>query len=142
MCARPVAARPSPATRSAVSNGTRLHQKVDARSAGARRFRDLIRAYEDEVGGTLTESEMALVRQSAALTMQAEAMQADLVNGLAVDADQLIRISGTAKRLLGAISAKAADRKPVGQTLQEYAAQRAAQRAAEIEAIESDQDDT
>jgi hypothetical protein len=118
---------PSSKNRSAISNGSRLHANVDARSAGARRFRDLIQSYTDEIGTALSESEMALVRQAAALTMQAETMQADIVNGLAIDADQLIRISGTAKRLLGAISAKASARKPNTPSLQDHLARRAAE---------------
>ena len=36
-------------TRSEVSNGTRLLQNVDGRSSSARRFRDLVRAYEGEL---------------------------------------------------------------------------------------------
>src|SRR5258705_8679403 len=36
------------ANRSRVTNGTRLLQGIDGRSASARRFRDLVRAYEAE----------------------------------------------------------------------------------------------
>jgi hypothetical protein len=131
MCSRRAPpAYQAPHTRSAVSNGTRLHAKADARSASARRFRDLIRAYTDEVGSDLSESELALVRQAAALTMRAEQMQADIVNGEPVDSDALIRIAGTAKRLLGAISAKASARKPnTTLTLADHLARRATESA-------------
>jgi hypothetical protein len=78
-------------SRSKVSNGTRLLQNVDGRSSSARRFRDLVRAYETEVGGILSEVERGLIRQAAALTFKAEELQSDLVNGEPVDGDQLIR---------------------------------------------------
>src|SRR5258705_6554548 len=100
-------------SRSKVSNGTRLLQNVDGRSSSARRFRDLVRAYESEVGGNLTEVERGLIRQAAALTFKAETLQSDLVNGNPVDGDQLIRLTGTAKRILSALGEKASKRKAV-----------------------------
>jgi hypothetical protein len=115
--------------RSAVSNGKQLHSNavpVDGRSHHARRFRDLVDAYTTEIGGTLTESESGLVRQAAALALRCEQLQAAIVRGEAVDDDLLVRISGTARRLLSAISSKGADRKPGAPTLQDYLAARAA----------------
>jgi hypothetical protein len=112
-----------------VSNGQKLHSNavpVDGRSHHARRFRDLVQAYTTEIGGTLTESESGLVRQAAALALRCEQLQATIVRGEAVDDDLLVRISGTARRLLGTIASKSSDRKPAGQTLQDYLAARAA----------------
>src|SRR3954452_9035868 len=120
---------PRPATtRSKVSNGTRLLQNVDGRSSSARRFRDLVRAYEAEVGGNLTEVERGLVRQAAALSFKAETLQCDLVNGNPVDGDQLIRLTVTAKRILSALGEKATKRQPPAPTLQDHIARRAAAR--------------
>jgi hypothetical protein len=116
-------------TRNKVSNGTRLLQNVDGRSSSARRFRDLVRAYESEVGGNLTEVERGLIRQAAALTFKAEALQSDLVNGNPVDGDQLIRLTGTANRILSAIGEKASKRKEPAPTLQDHLRKRAALRA-------------
>jgi hypothetical protein len=131
MCARPnpVAYR-APASRSKVSNRSSIHQNVDARSAGARRFRDLIAAFSADLGDDLSEADLAMVRTAAALTLKAELMQADLAAGKDVDAETLIKLAGTSRRALAAISAKAIDRKPSGLTLAEYAAQRAAERDA------------
>jgi hypothetical protein len=127
--ARDTLANSCATTRSKVSNGTRLLQDVDGRSSSARRFRDLVRAYEAEVGGNLTEVERGLVRQAAALTFKAEKLQSDLVNGNPVDGDQLIRLTGTAKRILSALGEKASKRKPPAPTLQDHLARRAAERA-------------
>lgn len=128
MCVKrgPRAAR-KPTARSAVSNGTRLHQNVDARSSSARRFRDIVDAFTAEVGGELTESERGLVQQAAGLTMRCEQLQGAIIRGEAVDDDLLVRLSGTAKRLLAAIGSKAAERKPSGgMTLAEYVASKTA----------------
>jgi hypothetical protein len=136
MCSRrsPVARR-SPASRSKVSNGSAVHQNVDERSAGARRFRDLIAAYSAGLG-ELNEFDFALVRQAAALTLKAEQLQAALAAGADVDPDVLIRLAGESRRSLAAVSAKAVDRKPAGQTLQEYLA---AKHAATLESDDGDE---
>lgn len=102
-------------------------QGIDGRSAGARRFRDICRSYEEEAGGTVSEVERDLIRQAAGLTLRAEQMQAAIVRGEPIDNDQLIRISSTAKRILEAISAKAAKRAPAEQpNLKDYLASKAA----------------
>lgn len=101
---------------------------IDGRSPTARRFRDLIQAFQSEIGGELTEIERGLVKQAAALTLRAEGMQADIVNGVHVDTDALIRLTSTSKRILTAISAKASKRKPPQLTLAEHLARKAAER--------------
>jgi hypothetical protein len=113
--------------RSVVSNGKQLHANavpVDGRSHHARRFRDIIQSYVDEIGGTLTESEMGLIRQAAALALRCEQLQAAIARGEQIDDDLLVRISGTAKRLLGAIGSKGADRKPGAPNLADWLAER------------------
>jgi hypothetical protein len=126
MCTRrrPVGASP-PTTRSKVTNGSALLQGVDERSASARRFKDIINALSADLG-ELSEADRALVRTAATLTLKMEMLQADLVAGRDVDADQLIRLAGTSKRAMAAISAKVADRKPTAPSLQDYLAQRPA----------------
>ena len=93
-----------------VSNGTCLLPDVDMRSASGRRFRHLVGAYSDELGNNLSEAELSLIRQAVALQLEAERMQAAIVRGEAVDADQLIRVSSTSKRLLNIIADKTGKR--------------------------------
>jgi ribosomal protein L12E/L44/L45/RPP1/RPP2 len=128
MCARrqPVVV-PSKRTRAAVTNGSKAHQNVDERSSGARRFRDLVAAYSADLGDNLSEADLAMVRIAAALTQKSEQMQAALAAGENVDSDSLIRLAGTTRRSLAAISAKAADRKPGALSLAEYLARRTEQ---------------
>jgi ribosomal protein L12E/L44/L45/RPP1/RPP2 len=139
MCSRraPVAPK-STRSRSAITNRSKVHQQVDARSATARRFRDLIAAFSADLGDDLSEADMAMVRTAAGLTLKSELMQADLAAGKDVDAETLIKLAGTSRRALAAIAVKAAERKPNAMTLADYMARKAAE-AAELQ---SDDDDT
>ena len=118
-------------TRSAISNGSRLHIKGDSRTAAARRFRDLVGSFSANLG-ELSEADLAMVRTAAALTLKSEQMQADLAAGKDVDAATLIKLAGTTRRSLAAISAKVKD-KPAGPTLAEYWASK--------QAAQTDEDD-
>lgn len=95
--------------RSAVSNGSRLLSGVDGRSALARRFRDLVKEYTSELGGEdiMTAPMTAMVRQAAAVTVETERMQAAIVRGEDVDAEQLVRLTNTLTRLMTNLKAKA-----------------------------------
>jgi hypothetical protein len=130
---QPANAPPRSRIRSSLTNGSKTHHGVDERSAGARRFRDLVAAYTAEIGGTLSESESGLIRQAAALALRCEGLQAAIVRGEPVDDDLLVRISGTAKRLLGAIGKKTDSRGPSVMTLADHIANRAAEREEEDE---------
>jgi hypothetical protein len=139
MCARRTKVAPrSPVSRSKVSNGSALHQNADERSAGARRFRDLVAAFSEDLGDDLSEADMAMVRTAAGLTLKSELLQDDLAAGVPVDAETLIKLAGTSRRALAAISAKAIERKPAGG---ENLAQYMARRAAEAAELRSDDDD-
>jgi len=111
------AAKPKHRSIPRTSSGLELPRGVDFRTRIGRRFRDLYTAYAAEFAAPLSEPEKAIVRQAVALQMQAEAMQQQILQGERVDADQLIRISSTSKRLLSVIAGKAAKNKPQGQDL-------------------------
>jgi hypothetical protein len=103
--ARPATANRPLTVRSAVSNGTKMLKGVDARSATARRFRDLVDDFTRDLGGedVLTVADRTLIRQAAAITLQVEQLQAAIIRGEPVDEDKLIRLSGTARRCLAGI---------------------------------------
>ena len=73
--------------RSAVTNHKDLLPGLDGRSATARRFRDLVNAYVADMGGLdhCSEIRLGLVRRLAATTVQAEMLEARMVNGEAID---------------------------------------------------------
>src|ERR1700733_523688 len=105
-------ARSSTTNRSAVTNGSKLLVGIDGRSPTARRFRDLVQAYKAEIGGDLSQTEMAMIKTAASLSLTAELMQADIVNGKPGNTDDLIRLSSEVRRILDAIAGKAGKRKP------------------------------
>ena len=88
--------------RSKVTNGTRLLEGIDGRSPSARRYRDLVESFTHDLGGMdqLTESDRALVRQAASLTIRAQQLQTAIVNGEPVNPDELIRLTNTVRRTL------------------------------------------
>jgi hypothetical protein len=109
---RPPIARNSTTNRSAVTNGSKLLVGIDMRSPTARRYRDLVQAFKTDVGGDLSQADMAMIKTAASLSLSAELMQADIVNGKLVDGDNLIRLSSEVRRILDAIAEKAGKRKP------------------------------
>ena len=88
--------------------------RVDGRSATARRFRRLCKAFAGDLGGeeSLTAAERALVQQAAAMVLQAEDTQAALLRGEAVGSDDLVRLSNASARLLSALGAQRRKRQP------------------------------
>jgi hypothetical protein len=99
------ASRP-PASRSALTNRPLHIRNVDGRTVSARRYRDICLALTDDLGGTLSESQQILVRQSAALTVAVESLQAKIVGGVDVDAEQLVRLSNVQARTLARLGIK------------------------------------
>jgi hypothetical protein len=109
MVDRHTLASPSRTTRAAVTNGTRLHARgIDGRTRDARRFRDLVTSFSESLGGfaTLNDSDQVLVRNAAGLAVKAESLQAAIVKGEDVDAEQLTRLSNCVSRVLGQLGVK------------------------------------
>jgi hypothetical protein len=91
-----------------VTNGKRLLEGVDGRSAEARRYRDLCLSYADDLGGAsaLTEAQKTLVRQAAALSVQSEAMAAAMIRGEPVSDEQMTRVANSLSRTLHRLGRK------------------------------------
>src|SRR6267142_2769527 len=87
--------------RSAVTNHKDLLPGLDGRSATARRFRDLVNAFVADMGGLdcCSEIKLGLVRRLAATTVQAEMLEARMVNGEAIDVIQLCTLASTTVRI-------------------------------------------
>ena len=87
--------------RSAVTNHKDLLPGLDGRSATARRFRDLVNAFVADMGGIerCSEVRLGLVRRLAATTVQAEMLEARMVNGDAIDIATLCTLASTTVRL-------------------------------------------
>ena len=85
----------------------------------------------DDLGGasSLTEAQRALVRQAAAMIVQSEKLQGEVLRGEIVDCEQLTRLANAATRILSRLSASASARR-ARRRLAEYLASKAAQKAA------------
>jgi hypothetical protein len=87
--------------RSAVTNHKDLLPGLDGRSASARRFRDLVNAFVADMGGLdcCSEIRLGLLRRLAATTVQAEMLEARMVNGEAIDIATLCTLASTTVQL-------------------------------------------
>ena len=112
-------------TRSALTNGSLLPRGLDGRSAPARRYRDLILQFSHgiagERGAPLNPAELALVKQAAAITVRAEALQADIVRGKPVSDEDVVRLSNSAIRILTAVMNRSIDPKEEGASFGHWA---------------------
>src|SRR5262245_8344155 len=65
--------------RSRITNGKELLPGVDGRSKWARRFRDLVELYTEDLGGSdeLSEGKKGLIRRVATLAVQLERMESN-----------------------------------------------------------------
>jgi hypothetical protein len=106
-----------PQLRSAITNGTRVVAPgIDGRSAQARRFRDLVRGMEQDLGGAavLSEGQRQLVRRAATISAQLEAIEARAATGEQIDVSSYATASNALRRLLTSLGlrrvAKAAPR--------------------------------
>jgi hypothetical protein len=93
--------------------------RVDQRTVSAMRYRSLLDSYAAALGGRLTEPEKALVQQIAAMQLRIEQLQAAIVEGREVDADQIIRLSSEHRRLLTTLRGKAGQRQPDGPSVED-----------------------
>jgi hypothetical protein len=99
------AARP-PATRSAVTNGRRLHVAAPGDGAWARRFRDVLAEIVSDLGGAgrLSEGQRQIARRCAMLAVECEKIEGHAVAGEPIDLEtygQLTDRMGRAFQRLG-----------------------------------------
>ena len=107
--------------RSAVTNHKDLLPGLDGRSATARRFRDLVNAFVADMGGLdrCSEIRLGLVRRLAAATVQAELLEAEMVNGEQIDIGQLCTLASTTVRIASRVGLERRT-KPVLPTVKDY----------------------
>ena len=91
----------APALRARVTNHKDLLPGLDGRTGAARRFRDLVNSYIADMGGLdrCSEIRLGLLRRLAATTVQAEMLEARMVNGEAIDIATLCTLASTTVRL-------------------------------------------
>lgn len=115
--------------KSKVTNGETLFiDGVDGRSMVARRFRDLYNQFiiDIERSAPADEAQRQLARRAAALCVEAELIEVDLVGRREIDVERYCRISNTMLRVFRTLGIEAPpDQKAAGTatSLEEYTAQ-------------------
>jgi hypothetical protein len=87
--------------RSKLTNHVDLLPGVSGNDPKARRFRDLVLAFVDQLGGLdqVAAIKLGIVRQLAALTVKAEEIAAAMMKGEKIDVGELCTLSSTCLRL-------------------------------------------
>jgi hypothetical protein len=88
--------------RSAITNGTRLLEDVDGRSAWMRRFRDVTSQHELDLGGQdiLSEGQRAIIRRAALLQCWLESTESKIAQA---DGEASVKTIETYQRTSGAL---------------------------------------
>lgn len=99
---RPPVALPLPQARSRVGNGSAVLAGVDGRSAGARRYREMLAQLTQDLAddGPITEARMILARRAALLSIWCECAEAKMANGEAVDISEFTAAANALRRIL------------------------------------------
>ena len=92
----------------ATNEPTAFLEGVDGRKVIARRFRDLVAAIVEDLGGAdaITEGELQLVRRAASLCVQCELFEADIARGAGLEIDSYVKLVNALNRTLGSIGLK------------------------------------
>lgn len=113
--------------RSRITNGKRLLPTISYKSVWARRFRDLIRMHQADLGGAdnCSTAENSIIRRAATLSVELEHLEMLFAGEGAATPDQLLlysRLANCLRRLLQAIGLQRRP-KDVTPTLAEYIAE-------------------
>jgi len=112
----------SPQARCAVSNGTRRQLFGDGRSAGARRYRDVLEALAAELGGmaALPESTRQIVRRAAQTCIECELLESRRAAGEEIDALAYSTAANANGRALARVQALKRTLKPSRPSLRDH----------------------
>ncbi len=114
-----------PKSRSAIANGSRLFPaEVNGRTAEFRRFRDVLAEIISDLGGAevLSEGERQIARRCAALSVEAERMEAGLVGEGEFDLESYATLTNALGRALARIGLRRRTRDVTPPLLHEYIA--------------------
>ena len=99
MCDRSHIAKPSPKSRSRVSNGSAV-LNADGRSTAARRYRDVLNELISDIGGDPSGAQTAIARRASALCVVLEQAEAEMVAGGILDIGEFTTAANSLRRLL------------------------------------------
>jgi hypothetical protein len=122
---RPAADARPPRTRSAVTNGHRLHVRPVGDSAWSRRFKDLVAEITSDLGGAdcLSEGQRQLARRCATIALECEKIEVRAVSGQQIDLETYGQLTDRLGRAFARLGLKRVVR-DVTPSLAEYLAAR------------------
>ena len=91
------------AQRSAIGNGTKLLDHLDARSSAARRYKYLQADIAQDLGGDAATTQLQLARSRAGLVVLRERLDEKVLAGEPVDSSEYARIANSVRRLCSTI---------------------------------------
>ncbi len=96
---RPLSRRAT--ARARITNHIDMLPGINGNAPAARRFRDLVGDFVSDLGGLelCSTIKLGLIRRLAAVTVQVELLEADVINGKPVEAHVLCQLASTALRL-------------------------------------------
>jgi hypothetical protein len=103
---------------------TSFYEQVDGRSAPARRYRDVVHAIVEDLGGidALSAAERELVWRAGGLIVHGEKLEAQLVRDEPVDVSELCLVANTLGRLFSRVGLKRRPRDITPPSLDDYIA--------------------
>ena len=118
------AASISPFNGTRVGTGRAILPGVDGRSAGARRYREIVHQLESDAGGDPSGAQQAIIRRAATLAVWCEQAEAAFANGADLDIAAFTTATNSLRRLLAdlGLERKAKDITP---SLSQYIAAKA-----------------
>jgi hypothetical protein len=110
-----------------ITGRSQAARKVDGRSAGAVRFRRLVAGFKADLGDVEpSQADHVLIQTAAVAAMKIDRVKARMIAGEDVSTDELTRLVGNVKRVMSAISVRAAENKTAVDPMTAYLSQRAA----------------
>jgi hypothetical protein len=97
-----------PKNRSQLGNGAFYDGRVDGRSAGARRFREVLTGYHEALGRDVGDIEQNLLRSAATLQLVIDAWEAEIIRGDLAHYNELKSALGQRDRMLRRVGILAA----------------------------------
>lgn len=95
-------------------------KEIDGRTRLARRAKQLCAAFETELGGALTEAQLALVRRAGELlAISEETRRRWMAGDVVTTSNDVVRLDSAARRAVRELSLPKSEIRP-GQPLQEY----------------------
>jgi hypothetical protein len=113
-------------TRSRISNDALVLDQTDGRLTWARRRRDLIRQFTEELNRTPNTRDTVLITNLASAVVRSEQVQCQIARGEPINDEEYVRLGNVITRLIGTLRLKSSPDK-LQPSLAEYLARKSSE---------------